>query len=132
MTASILIIDDEEYRQKWLTDILEKAGFTTRSALDANQALEQMHETKFDLAFFDHDLGYGDNGSQLATQIITHSKYKCPTAVWVHSQNWRGSQNIATKFRNVRVRVRVQDISSCMEYHENFIENVKSILAGEE
>jgi len=56
MTASILIIDDEEYRQKWLTDILEKAGFTTRSALDANQALEQMHETKFDLAFFDHDL----------------------------------------------------------------------------
>jgi len=126
---NILIIDDEEYRQKWLTDVLEKAGFVTRSALNAAQALDQMQATKFDLAFFDHDLGNGDNGSQLATIVLTHKKYKCPTAVWVHSQNWPGARNIASKFKSVRVCV--QSIDVCMSSPESFISAVKALLKGE-
>lgn len=126
---NILIIDDEEYRQRWLTDVLEKAGFSTRSALNADQALEQMQATKFDLAFFDHDLGMTSmDGSRLATQVLTHSKYKCPAAVWVHSQNWSGARNIASKFKSTDVRVCVQEISTCMASPESFIENVRALI----
>ena len=132
--TKILIIDDEKYRQDWLFAAIERGlSIETRSALDADQALEQMRETQFDLAFFDHDLGYGMNGALLAREVLENpEKYKCPRGIWIHSQDWPGTKHIQSKFTGAGVRVHVQEISSCMAFPKDFAATVLALLAGTE
>jgi len=53
MKGKILVVDDEEALVRLITYNLSKEGFTTRSALDGNQAWEMIREEKPDLIILD-------------------------------------------------------------------------------
>jgi CheY-like chemotaxis protein len=102
--ANILVIDDDGGRLDWFQKVLEAMGHDLRLAVSANSALDQFRETAFDVAFFDHDLGLGMNGSQLAYRIFSSTKrFKVPRAVWIHTSNPVGAKNIAAKCQSAGV-----------------------------
>ncbi len=53
MKGKILVVDDEEALVRLITYNLTKEGFTTRSALEGNQAWEMIQEEKPDLIILD-------------------------------------------------------------------------------
>lgn len=79
----------------------------------AEEALEIIKNNQIDFISFDHDLGYGMSGGQLANEIeklVYNGNIKCPD--WnVHSSNPVGRDNInramtsATLIWNRRKRV---------------------------
>lgn len=100
----ILVIDDEQERLRWFQDILEAAGHEVRLADTADVALDQIHEVQFDLVCFDHDIGPGMTGSQLAYHIFQYPrKFKTPKAVWIHTSNPNGAANIEAKCRSAGI-----------------------------
>lgn len=111
---NILVIDDEPDRARWFEDQLEPIGHTVRVAHTPEDALDQMHEVQFDLVFFDHDLGSREwNGSKIAYHVFNHpKKYKRPGAVWVHSSNTPGAENVAAKCRSAGVKCGVGKFES--------------------
>jgi CheY-like chemotaxis protein len=139
----ILIIEDEEIRQRWMCDVLEKDGHDVRLADTANIALDQLHETAFDLVFFDHDLGEPDafmlpmqtrrqmgepNGSRLLGMVLNSPrKYHRPKAVWVHSANPVGAENIASKCKSAQIPHRVEDYGTLSQSAELFLQNVTNL-----
>jgi CheY-like chemotaxis protein len=129
--AHILTIDDNEARQKWFLRALVSAGHELRQAFDAEMALEQFQETRFDLAFFDHDLGPGDNGSQLAFKIFSDpDRYKKPGAVWVQSSNPVGCQNILAKCKSAEVPCLAVPFEELVTDRAGFLKAVLSVLDG--
>lgn len=114
----ILVIDDdvvgvddlEPPRQLWFAERLAALGHTVTAAHSSAEACRLLRERSFDLAFFDHDLGEDATGSTIAGQILRQPEdYRCPSAVWVHSHNPIGAENIASKFRSAGVPTRVLD-----------------------
>lgn len=105
----VLVIDDEaDPRQKWFRENLTGLGWKVASAHSSAEAYELLQARKFHLAFFDHDLGEEVTGSTIATRILMDpDTYKCPVAIWIHSANPVGAENIASKFRSARVPTRV-------------------------
>lgn len=94
----VLVIDDQQYRHQNFGDIFTRyyPDWEIHQAWNAEEALKAFQEHKFDLVFFDHDLGYGDSGSSIAYQVLDRpGKYKCPGKAIVHSANWNGARNIA-------------------------------------
>ena len=94
----ILVIDDQQYRQDNFGDIFDRyyPDWEIHQAWDAKEALTAFQEHKFDLVFFDHDLGYGDSGSAIAYEVLDRpGKYKCPGKAIVHSSSWNGALDIA-------------------------------------
>lgn len=129
--AQILVIDDTQGRLDWFQDVLEPLGHDVRLAYDATQALEQFSESEFDLAFFDHDLGIGMNGSQLAFEVLNNPEdFKPPKAVWIHTSNTVGACNIEAKFNSARIRCHVEPFESCMRSKLDFVAVVASFLAN--
>lgn len=138
--ASILIIDDEPWRHRWINRILKNLNdiqLDVRSAYNADQALEQMAETTFDLVFFDHDLGPGLNGSRLATQVLGSSygpssarQYKWPLNIFIHSQNENGAQNIESKFKS-RIRTFRLSIDNFADRPQDFSAVVNALIQNE-
>lgn len=127
----VLIIDDEKYRHDWFSEHLRKiVGIEVYNVMNGASALTLMRLNKFDLIFFDHDLGDDLDGSRIATTVLMESEYNRPSAVWVHSQNWHGAQNIESKFRSVGIRTQIRDISSCMGDPESFVSTVLWVLKG--
>jgi hypothetical protein len=106
----ILVIDDQVTpRQSWFRRRLVGLG-SIASALTSAAAYDLLRARKFDVAFFDHDLGEEDSGSTIATRILMEPHiYHCPRAVWVHSVNPVGAENIASKFRSQNVPTVVSD-----------------------
>lgn len=106
----ILVIDDEDDpRLIWFRQTLGHMGHRVHTAQTADAAMELFREFKFDLAFFDHDLGGRYGGSDIASKLLNDPEnYQCPGAVWVHSMNSAGAANIASKFRSVGVPVIVE------------------------
>jgi len=127
-----LVIDDDPRRLRWLQDTLEKAGHAVRLASHPQAALDQFKETRFDLVFFDHDLGVVEgsrsvemNGSRLLGEVLRSSRYKRPRAIWVHSANPVGAENIASKCRSAEIRY-------CTGSYVNIIADPKGFLAAVE
>ena len=111
----ILVIDDEvEPRQQWFAAHLAALGHHVTAAHSSAEAYRALHERKFDLAFFDHDLGEpATTGSTIAGEILYHpEEYRCPRSVWVHSHNPVGALNIDSKFRSAGVPTRVLEFSA--------------------
>lgn len=107
----ILVIDDEEEpRHVWFRAHLGALGHRVTSAYEAESALDLLRTRKFDLVFFDHDLGNTPvNGSMIAGQVLMNpDTYHAPSAVWVHTMNYHGAQNIASKFYSAQVPVTVE------------------------
>jgi len=140
----ILVIEDDETRQRWLQDTLEKDGHDVRLADTADIALDQFRETQFDLAFFDHDLGqppprygnrnlptnlrFGDpNGSRILGEVLRNKKFHIPKFVWVHSANPVGAENIVSKCRSAEIPCHAQDYGSLIRSPEVFLEAVKTL-----
>lgn len=105
----VLVIDDEYDRQDWFLGTLQRTGLKMRitQAHNDTEAMIAFRDNKFDLAFFDHDLGqWSDNGSIIAGKVrILHTEYNCPKAVIVHSMNYQGARNIASKFNDIPTAV---------------------------
>jgi len=117
---NILVIDDDveafddiEPRQTWFARRLSALGHNVTAAASSSEAYRLLHEHKFDLAFFDHDLGEAITGSTIAGQILYEpEEYQCPRAILVHSHNPIGAANIESKFRSAGVPTRVLDYST--------------------
>jgi CheY-like chemotaxis protein len=125
----ILVIDDTQSRLDWFQDVLEALGYDVRLASDADLALDQFRETVFDLAFFDHDMGPGMNGSQLAYHLLNNpEKFKIPKAVWIHTSNPVGVENIAAKFRSVGIPIRRRSFEACLQDKADFKDSVEALL----
>lgn len=124
----VLVIDDSTSRLNWFQDVLEAMGHDVRTASDPQAALDQFHETSFDLAFFDHDLGSEPNGSQIAGQILRSSKFRPPRSVWIHSSNVVGADNIASKFRSAGIPHIVQSYDVLIKAAD-FRTNVEKLFA---
>jgi len=116
-TLDILVIDDDvvapehiEPRQTWFARRLSALGHKVTAAHSSSDAYGCLRERKFDLAFFDHDLGEDASGSTIAGRVLYQpDDYQCPRAVWVHSLNSIGAANIASKFQSAGVPTRVLD-----------------------
>jgi CheY-like chemotaxis protein len=138
----ILVIEDDETRQRWLQDTLESGGHDVRLADTADAALDQFRETLFDLAFFDHDLGLADtwmlprptrkqlgepNGSRLLGVVLRERRYLIPKAIWVHSANPVGAENIASKCRSAEIPYHVEDYGTLIRDPEAFLKSVSTL-----
>jgi len=66
--APILVVDDEPEMCWILENIIRKAGFTSRKALSAREAIALTESNKFGMAFLDAKLPDGD-GLELARQL---------------------------------------------------------------
>jgi len=71
---SILIVDDEPHIRRLLTIILEKAGYTCRTAEDVTDARRTLAETPFDLILTDMDMPGGESGIDL----VRYAKERYP------------------------------------------------------
>jgi len=135
--VNILVIDDEKWRHDFFEDSLKKISeiksVCIHHATDAIQALQLMHSVKFDLVFFDYDLGYGDSGLVVARVVLglcdgrNAVEYNRPSAVWIHSQSREG-QRIESIFMVAGILTHRQSIDDCMGYPESFVEGVLHLL----
>jgi CheY-like chemotaxis protein len=124
-----LVIDDDPLRLRWFQDTLERAGHEVRLADHAEAALDQFREVRFDLAFFDHDLGpprslrnpVEMNGSRLLGAVLNAKRYMTPLAVWVHSANPIGAENIASKCRSAGIRYCIGSYINLTKDPEGFL-----------
>lgn len=131
----ILIIDDEKYRHEYITSLVlaklfNPGDLAVDSAFNATEAQRLMRDTQYDLVFFDHDLGdYSDNGSQIVSALgNSPDYYKLPKAAWVHSMNYAGARNIASKLSCLNIPVKVLDFSWFMMYSECTGQEIKRLL----
>ena len=67
-TTGFLIIDDDPTLASMLERVLQRRGFTTRSASNATQALQLTNSTVFERAIVDLKLG-SDSGLQLIREL---------------------------------------------------------------
>jgi CheY-like chemotaxis protein len=134
---NILVIDDDSARQSWFGTQFQlfKTKHNVSRAFNDLQALELLKSHKFDLVFFDHDLGIGMNGQQIASEILwNEDDYMIPKSVWIHSENPVGVKHIKSIFNsyNPRISVIVGSFSSllqgCASQDDWFEMNVEHML----
>ncbi len=70
----LLIVDDEKSIRETLADLLEKKGFSVRTARDGHEALEALKETRFSLMIFDIKMP-GISGIELYNEIVKKHEY---------------------------------------------------------
>ena len=146
-SLDILVIDDDqmwfdevvEPRQVWFARVLSTLGHRVTAAGSSAQALESLRHQKFDLVFFDHDLGEESHGttaatgSSLASEILCQPEtYKWPRAVWVHSHNPLGAANIASKFRSVGIPTQVAAYNTLLGLAPAELDRAIEALVAEE
>lgn len=97
-TKDILVIDDSMSRQSIFRSSLIRHNVTQAyTAIDAIQALVAK---KFDVVFFDHDLGDDDKtGHDVAKWMAKIPLYNRPNLCVVHSLNPYGASNIMLTLR---------------------------------
>ena len=64
----VLIVDDSKTEIMFLTDLLQKSGYSVRSAENADEAFKRLTEEKPDLILMDVVMP-GQNGFQLTRSI---------------------------------------------------------------
>jgi twitching motility two-component system response regulator PilH len=70
----VLIVDDSKTEQMFLTELLQRNGFTVRSADNADEAFKRLAEDKPDLILMDVVMP-GQNGFQLTRAINRTPEY---------------------------------------------------------
>jgi twitching motility two-component system response regulator PilH len=70
----VLIVDDSKTELMFLTDLLQKNGYTVRTAEDADEAMRRLSEEKPDLILMDVVMP-GQNGFQLTRSINRTPEY---------------------------------------------------------
>lgn len=65
----LMIVDDEESMREFLRLMLEKEGYTVRTAESSEKAIQLFNEEIFDLVISDIQLGRGINGMELLKKL---------------------------------------------------------------
>jgi hypothetical protein len=132
----ILVIDDTlDPRQIWLQSTLTALGHQVDMTFDADTALDLMSNYRYDLVFFDHDLGDGQlDGSAIAGRVLYDPElYQVPRAAWVHSSNPEGALNIGSKFWSAKIPVIIEEFSVIQERGvDEFQSKINSLTSGRE
>lgn len=102
---NIIVVDDIEERHDAFEEHLTKAGHIVLHAFGTEEALEVINSCveTIDLLLTDHDMPPGENGSFLATKILSLPKEKLPNLVFVHSTNHGGALNIISKYQGAGI-----------------------------
>jgi twitching motility two-component system response regulator PilH len=82
----VLIVDDSKTETMFLTDILQKQGFSVRSAENADEAMKRLMEEKPDLILMDVVMP-GQNGFQLTRSINRTPEYTSIPIIMCTSKN---------------------------------------------
>jgi CheY-like chemotaxis protein len=128
----VLVIDDDLSRLKWFNEMLKTFECNDVTlAYNAEEALACFRKEVFDLVFFDHDLGFGMDGSQLAYHILSHTEeFKAPKAIFIHTCNPEGAANIAAKFKSTGIRYYSGSYDYCVNYRQDFESTTLALLNG--
>jgi len=68
MPKKILVVDDEEYICKVVSDLLSKEGYTVKTALNGKKGLEELKKEKVDLVLVDFFMP-GMNGKEFCEAV---------------------------------------------------------------
>jgi twitching motility two-component system response regulator PilH len=83
---NVLIVDDSKTEIMYLSDLLQKAGYTVRSAENADDAFKRLAEQKPDLILMDVVMP-GQNGFQLTRSINRTPEYTEVPIIMCTSKN---------------------------------------------
>jgi twitching motility two-component system response regulator PilH len=83
---NVLIVDDSKTEIMYLTDLLQKAGYSVRSAESADDAFKRLTEQKPDLILMDVVMP-GQNGFQLTRSINRTPEYADVPIIMCTSKN---------------------------------------------
>ena len=83
---SVLVVDDSKTEQMYLTDLLQKAGMTVRSASNAEDTMLMLSQAKPDLILMDVVMP-GQNGFQLTRSIVRNPAYADIPIIMCTSKN---------------------------------------------
>ena len=75
MAKNILVVDDEKYIGKVVSDLLTKEGFEVRTVLNAKAGLEELKKKKADLVLVDFFMP-GMNGKEFCKEVRKDPKTK--------------------------------------------------------
>ena len=84
--TKVLIVDDSKTELMFLTDLLQKNGFTVRTAENADDAFKRLAEEKPDLILMDVVMP-GQNGFQLTRAITRNPAYADIPIIMCTSKN---------------------------------------------
>jgi twitching motility two-component system response regulator PilH len=82
----VLVVDDSKTEQLYITDILNKNGFSVRTANSAEEALQRLEEEKPDLILMDVVMP-GQNGFQVTRAITRDPRFADLPVIMCTSKN---------------------------------------------
>ena len=82
----VLVVDDSQTELMYLTDLLQKNGFTVRTAENADDAFKRLAEEKPDLILMDVVMP-GQNGFQLTRAIPRDAQFADVPIIMCTSKN---------------------------------------------
>ena len=83
---NVLIVDDSKTEILYLTELLQKAGYSVRSAENADDAFKRLTEQKPDLILMDVVMP-GQNGFQLTRTITRDERFADVPVIMCTSKN---------------------------------------------
>ena len=108
MTAAhILIVEDVEYRQKYLASQLTFEPLEIQYVKLADKGLKALQEEAFDIVFLDHDLIGARTGSFLTMDWARkHHSFKTQKPlVIIHSMNTEGTRKMEAHLKGIARKV---------------------------
>ncbi len=72
--SKVLVVEDSKAERMFLRDLLQKSGYSVRTAENAEEALRQLAQERPDLILMDVVMP-GQNGFQLTRTITRHPEY---------------------------------------------------------
>ena len=82
----VLVVDDSKTELVFLTDLLQKNGFSVKTAENAEDAMRRLEEEQPDLILMDIVMP-GQNGFQLTRAIARNPKYESVPIIMCTSKN---------------------------------------------
>ena len=130
MTNRILVIDDDGTRLNWFQSVLGPL-YAVDWAKRGIAAMQLFRAKRFDLVFFDHDLGTDSvTGSQIAKDILASpASFFKPRRVWVHAGKMlKENSDIALQFSDAGVPVFMQSFDTIVKDRKLFLDEVAKLL----
>lgn len=109
----VLVVDDSEDRHQTFEREFGDVCAVLH-AFDYDEAVHLLSVSAFTIYMvcFDHDLGLGKSGSDLASFILNElPEDRFPVRAIVHSNNYQGAENIASKLRTAGITTSVRPFS---------------------